>query len=137
MPISLDRQTVSQHCPGCGATFTVVQGSAFDGGIPIGLYLIALHGHSPDGRLAHLAVALLDPTGTEPSPFAMAVDVFTMPDQLGLTLVPWSDSPWNGEAYLGKKLEPDDVRRSPYRTRFFEVAERVIEDLPEVQDYFR
>ena len=105
-------------------------------GEPFGLYLIALHGHSPDGRLAHLAVALLQRTGAEPHPLAAAVVVTGKPNQFDYQFVSWTESPWSEEAYLGETLEPDDARRSPQRARFFSVADRVIEELPEVRDYF-
>jgi hypothetical protein len=137
MTITLDRQTVTQACPDCGVLFSVVRGSVYHDGSPCGLYLIALHGHSPDGRLAHLAVTLLDQAEVEPRPRAVALDVFTMTGQFGFRFVPWSDSPWGGEAYLGELHDPTEARSSPYRGRFFEVAERVVEDLPEVRDYFR
>jgi hypothetical protein len=49
--ITLDKQAVGQHCPVCGVDFTVVRGSVYDGEQPFGLYLIGLHGHSPEGCL--------------------------------------------------------------------------------------
>jgi hypothetical protein len=54
--IALDRQVLRQSCPGCGSEFVVVRGSVFESDRPIGLYLIALHGHTAGGRLAHLAL---------------------------------------------------------------------------------
>jgi len=41
-----------------------------------------------------------------------------------------------GEAsYLGRMLAPNEARESPLRGRFFQVADHVVEDLPEVQAY--
>ena len=54
--ITLDRQVVSERCSDCEVDFTVVRGSVYDAGQPFALYLIALHGHSPEGQLAHLAL---------------------------------------------------------------------------------
>src|SRR5262245_30983446 len=68
--ITLDRQVVSQHCPDCDVDFTVVRGSVYDAGEPFGLYLIALHGHSAQGTLGHLAIAMLDRSGDVPHPKA-------------------------------------------------------------------
>jgi hypothetical protein len=136
MAITLDRQAVAQSCPDCGGSFTVIRGSVYDDGAPCGLYLIALHGHSPDGRLAHLAVALVDPAKEAPHPLAAAVVVTERPDQFDCQFVPGAESPWSGEAYLGEMLEPDMARHSPHRERFFAVADRAIGDLPEVADYF-
>jgi hypothetical protein len=134
--ITLDRQVFPQHCPECEADFTVVRGSVYDGGQGFGLYLIALHGHSPQGRLGHLAIALLGGTGGQPVPLAAAMDVIATPEQFGFALVEWESSPWRGEAYLGRMLSPAEVRASPHRPTFFHIAEHVVDELPEVRAYF-
>lgn len=136
MEITLDKQVVSQRCPECETDFTVVRGSVYDGGQGFGLYLIALHGHSPQGRLGHLAVALLDRSGGQPVPLAAAMVVIAMPEQFGFSLVEWEASPWRGEAYLGRMLSPPEVRSSRHRPTFFHIAEHVVEELPEVRAYF-
>jgi hypothetical protein len=38
------------ECPDCRDSFVVVRGSAYDGSRPFAMYLIALHGHSHEGR---------------------------------------------------------------------------------------
>jgi hypothetical protein len=136
MPITLDKQVVTQHCSGCGENFCVVRGSAFANGEPIGLYLIALHGHNPSGRLGHLAVAVLDRSRSEPTPHAMAMDVTTSAENYGFSIVEWSESPWQDEAYLGRMLDRQSVSTSIHKGLFFQIAERVVDDLPEVRDYF-
>lgn len=95
MQITLDQQTVSQVCRDSATSFSVVRGSVFDEGRPIGLYLIALHGHSPEGRLAHIAIATRGPAD---GPIAMAIQVIETPDQIGFRLIDWSESPWQSEA---------------------------------------
>lgn len=136
MAITLDKQVVSQRCPECDADFSVVRGSVYDDGQPFGLYLIALHGHSPQGQLGHLAVAVLDQPPAEPRPLAAAMVVISMPEQFGFSLVEWESSPWRGEAYLGQMLSPAQVRASSHRPTFFHIAEHVVEELPEVRAYF-
>jgi hypothetical protein len=133
--ITLDRQSATGTCPEHGP-YAVVRGSCYENGRPFGLYLIALHGHDPVGRLAHLAVALLDGDGAGPRPQAAAVVIASRPDRFECNFAPWAESPWSGETYLGEMLEPDDARRSRHRARFFDVTDRVVEDLPEVRDYF-
>jgi len=135
LEITLDKQIVSQRCLECEVDFPVVRGSVFDGGQGFGLYLIALHGHSPAGRLGHLAVALLDRSTGQPVPLAAAMDVIAMPDQIGFSLVEWEVSPWRGERYLGRFLSPEEVRASPHRGTFFHIAEHVTRDVPEVRAY--
>jgi hypothetical protein len=132
--ITLDRQAVSQHCADCGVTFTVVRGSVYDAGNPMGLYLIALHGHSRAGRMAHLAVAVLG--AKDCSPLAAAMDVTATAEQFVFTLVDWDTSPWRKETYLGIMLGADQVRAQPERATFFHVAGHVTRELPEIRTYF-
>jgi hypothetical protein len=136
LEITLDKQVLSQRCPECETDFTVVRGSVYDGGQGVGLYLIALHGHSRQGRLGHLAIALLERSGGQPVPLAAAMNVIAVPEQFGFSLVEWAASPWRGEAYLGRMLAPAEVRSSPHRPTFFHIAEHVVEELPEVRAYF-
>jgi hypothetical protein len=136
MNITLDRQVATKRCDSCKVTFTTVRGSVFDAGVPFGLYLIALHGHSPRGPMAHLAVAVL-PRGAEAAPVAAAMEVISMPDQIGYSVVNWTDSPWLSETYLGQMLDRDEVLESPLRPLFLHVGEHVVRELPEVRDYLR
>jgi hypothetical protein len=131
--ITLDRQVLSKRCPGCDLDFTVVRGSIFDEPKPIGLYLIALHGHSPAGRLAHVALAILGP---DQVPLAAALDMVERQGQFGYTAVNWSESPWKDERYLGVMLDRDAALSSPLKSVFFLVAGHIASDLPEVQRYF-
>jgi hypothetical protein len=114
----------------------VVRGSAYDGGHPFGLYLIAFYGQSLDDKIAHSAVALLDRTAAEPHPLAAAIVVPERRQQFDCQFVSWSESPWREEAYPGEMLEPDAARRNPHRDLICAVVDRVIEDLPDVQSYF-
>ena len=132
--ITLDRQVLRQNCPGCGSDFVVVRGSVFDSRKPIGLYLIGLHGHGPDGRLAHLALAFVVENGA--SPEAAALRVVTTPDHFGYTVIDWSESPWKSETYLGNMLDRDAVLRSALKDQIFHVAGHVTHDIPEVRQYF-
>ena len=136
MNITLDKQVLDEECPECQIDFTVVRGGVYDSAEPIGLYLIGLHGHSPDGRLGHLAISLLDRSTEPPRPFAAAMNVIGMPHQFGYVLVEWEFSPWGGEFYLGEMLQPDQVRESSFRDIFFHIAEHVTADLPESREYF-
>lgn len=135
METTLDKQVLSQRCPECDVEFVIVRGSVYDGGEAFGLYLIALHGHSPEGRLAHLAIAVRDLTSAELLPVAAAIVVIVQPEESGFSLVEWEESPWRGEGYLGLLLTPDQVRASPHRDTFFHIAEHVVRELPEVQVY--
>ena len=136
MEITIDKQVVSQHCPECDIEFPVIRGSVYGGGQPMGLYLIALHGHSPQGHLGHLAIAIIDQSAGESRPLAVAMVVMAMPDQFGFSLVDWVSSPWRYESYLGEMIGQDQVRASPHRATFFHIAEHVVEDIAEVRAYF-
>ena len=69
-----NKQVVSQRCPECNSDFVVGRGSVYDGGQGMVLYRIALHGHTLQVQLAHLAVAVLDRPGEQPHLVATAVD---------------------------------------------------------------
>jgi hypothetical protein len=136
LEITLDKQIVAERCLECDAEFVTVRGSVYNNGNAFGLYLIALHGHSPQGRLGHLAISLLAVSDGHPAPLAAAMNVISMPEEFGYALVEWESSPWWGEEYLGQMLRPTEVRSSPHRPTFFHIAEHVVAELQEVQAYF-
>ena len=57
-------------------------------------------------------------------------------DQFTFAIVDWHESPWNGERYLGEMMSRAEVLGSPSKQLFFKIADRVVEDLGEVGDYF-
>lgn len=135
MKLTLDKQVVLQHCEACKLDFKVVRGSVF--GDATGLYLIALHGHAPTGRLAHLSVSVLSPdVGAKPAPLAAAIEILATSTTFEMSLVESATSPWRNEHYLGQMLTPEVARASPLRPTFFQIASCVIERIPEVQAYF-
>ena len=136
MNITLDRQAVAEYCPECDADFTVVRGSVFDDGSPFGLYLIALHGHCPDGLMAHLAIAVLDRSVPQRFPEATAMRVISYSDRYGYVVVDWTESPFQHEAFLGKMLDREEALASQHRETFFHVAGHIVNDLPDARAYF-
>ncbi len=135
MNITLDRQVVSKQCEDCGAVFTVVRGSFYGDGNPLGLYLVAFHGHTEAGPIAHLALAVQDKARRGRSS-AVVLDATALTDQFTFSFVDWVQSPWKDEAYLGEMLDRDMALNSPYRGLFLHVAEHIIQDLPEAREYF-
>jgi hypothetical protein len=107
----------------------------FDEGEPIGLYLIALHGHEPSGKLARLAIAVKDRSAIPPRPYAAAMVVRATAEQFTFSLEDWLPSPWKDEKYLGEMLDRTAVLESPYKDLFFHIADHVVNDLSEVRDY--
>jgi hypothetical protein len=87
----------------------VVRGSVFDEGNPIGLYLIALHGHDVSGRLAHLAIAVIDRSAIPSHRYAAAMVLRATAEQFTFSLEDWSASPWKDEKYLGEMLDRSGV----------------------------
>lgn len=132
MDVTLDQQLVTEHCPACELNFTVVRGSVFDEGRPFALYLIGLHGHAPTGRLAHLALGILE-NGSDP--VAVAMDVIALPERIGYQVQDWATSPWKGEAYLGSMLDREAFLAHPIKDLALHVAEHVVHDLPAVASY--
>jgi len=135
MDLSIDRQPVSLTCPACDAEFLVVRGSVFDAGQPVGLYLIALHGHSPGGPVAHLAVALRNPEDEDAVPVAVAMDVVPASGEFGFYLVDWRDSTWQTESYLGDRIDRAEALEHPRSEDFLRVAGTIAKSLEEVGEY--
>jgi hypothetical protein len=136
MQISLDRQDITQHCPDCSIDFKSIRGSVYDDGARLGLYLIALHGHTTQGRIAHLALAITEQTNGQAKSVAAAIDVLCLPDEIGFSVAEWAYSPWRNEKYLGEMLSRDNVLSNPHKSLFFHIAEHIYRDLPEVMAYF-
>lgn len=134
MQISLDRQTVENRCEECETSFRVVRGSVYDDGQPFGLYLCGLHGHSPEGILAHLAISVLVPGLA--SPQASAILVTSTMEEFRFCFLDWAKSPWAEQYYLGQQLDREDALRSTGRSTFLHIAEHVVHDLPECNEYF-
>jgi hypothetical protein len=134
MQITLDRQVAENRCPECETPFRVVRGAVYDDGKPFGLYLLGLHGHSPEGTLAHLAIAVLNPGRS--APLAAAILVTATNDQYRFCFLDWSQSPWAEEYYLGRQLDREAALSSDWRSTFLHIAEHVINDLPECGEYF-
>ncbi len=136
MAKTIDKQVVSKHCPDCDVDFVVVRGSVYEHDEPLGLYLIGLHGDCPSHPLGHLAIAVRNPADSTAMPQAAAMRVESTQDQWQFKFTDWTSSPWKDEHYLGKMLPAAAVRTSPLRETFLEIAERVVGDLVEVQQFF-
>ena len=136
MVITLERQVGKHRCEVCDVEFTVLSGSVLEDGHPFGSYIVGLHGHSNEGRLAQLAVALLDRREPEATPIAVALDVSATPREFRITVGDWAQSPWAGETYLGRMLDRADVVDNPLRPVVLDMADRVLSELSEVRSYF-
>ncbi len=134
--ITLERHIGRQRCETCNAEFTVVSGPVFEDRHPFGSYIVGLHGHSSEGRVAQLALALLDRREPEASPIAVALEVSATPREFHMTVVDWTESAWAGESYLGRMLDRAEVVDNPLRPVVLDLAERVLRELSEVRSYF-
>jgi len=135
MDLSIDQQSLTMTCPGCKEEFLVLRGSVFDADEPAGLYLIALHGHSPGGPVAHLAIALRNPGGEASDAVAVAMDVVPASGDFGFIVVDWRDSTWQTESYLGEQIDRDEAIEHSRREEFLEAAGYVAKNLSEVSEY--
>ena len=134
--IELEKQVATQRCEACDVDFTVVRGSVVDDGHPFGGYLVALHGHSPEGRLAHVVIGLLDRREPEAAPIAVALEVSGTASEFHHTIIDWAELPLTGETYLGRRLDRAEVLANPLKPVVLQVADRVLHELSEVQSYF-
>jgi hypothetical protein len=121
-----------RRCEPCSESFHEITGAIFGDGQPLGFFMIALHGHSPEGRLAHLAMAVCSLAGDAASA-ALAVSAGT--EGVVYRFLDWHDSPWNSQD-LDNMLDRDAVLQSPFRPTFLHAAEHVVRDIPEVSGYF-
>jgi hypothetical protein len=134
--ITLDRQVGKQRCGVCDVEFTVLSGPVLEDGHPFGSFIVGLHGHSRQARLAQLALALLDRREPEAAPIAVALEVSATPREFQITVVDWAQSPWAEETYLGRMLDRADVVDNPLRPVVLHLADRVLRELSEIQSYF-
>jgi len=94
--------------------------------------MIALHGHSSEGRSAHLAVAVCSLEGEAAS---VAISVTAPCRNFHFRFVDWGTSPWNSED-LDNKIDREAALQSQFSATFLQAAEHVVRDVPEISDYF-
>lgn len=134
--ITVEKHIGTQRCQRCSTEFTAVSGAILEDQRPLGSYIVGLHGHANEGRLAQMALALLDRRAPEASPIAIALEVSATPRELRMTVVDWADSVWAGETYLGRMVGRVDIVDNPLRPLLLDMADRVLRGLSEVQSYF-
>ena len=133
MHLALDSiKTTERSCEQCHQPFPQITGAIFADGQPIGFFMLALHGHSPEGRLAHLAMAICNLQGEAAS---AALVVTASGRNFRYRFLDWRDSPWSSED-LENMLDREAVLQSPFRPTFLHAAEHVVRDVPEVSQYF-
>ncbi len=134
--VSVDRHVGTQRCQKCGAEFVVVSGAIRENDHPVGSYIVGLHSRPCEQRKAQLALALLDRRAPEASPIAVALDVSGTLRECHMTVVEWTESEWAGESYLGKMLGKAEVIHNPLRPLLLDMADRVLQAVPEARAYF-
>ena len=136
MNINLDKQVVSKMCDDCGVDFTVVRGSIYDTGEPVGLYLVALHGHNAEGKpTAHIAISILEKGLIRKKPRSIALVAFGNESEIGFEVINWKDSPWQYESYLGKMINRTEALKSKQIDKYFHFAEHIAMELNEVHEF--
>ena len=133
MHLVLDNmKTTERRCEQCNQSFHQITGAILGDGQPIGFFMTALHGHSAEGRLSHVAIAICSLQGDAAS---AALVVTGSGRNFHYRFLDWRDSPWNSED-LENMLDRDAVLQSPFRPTFLNAAEHVVRDVPEVSCYF-
>ena len=134
--ISVERHVGAQRCEKCGAEFVVVSGAIRENDHPLGSYIVGLHGRPCEQWKAQFALALLDRRAPESSPIAVALEVSGTSRELQMTVVEWTESEWAGESYLGRMLGQAEVLHNPLRPLLLDMADRVLQAVPEARAYF-
>ncbi len=133
--ITFDREIATQRCDACNVDYTVVRGSIFDRGHPFGLYLATCHGHSTPGRVAYLAIGVLDRREPEAAPVAVALEVSAWSGELRQSVVEWAECPWVGAGYLGRRLDREDALAHVLRPVVSQLAGHLLSELAELKAY--
>jgi hypothetical protein len=134
--ITVERHVGTQRCQKCSVEFPVVSGAVREHRHPLGSYIVGLHGHASEGRLAQMALALLDRRAPEASPIAVALEVSATEREFRITVVEWAQSAWAEETYLGRMLGRSEILENPLRPLLLDMADRVLDELAEVRSYF-
>jgi hypothetical protein len=127
MALSIQYQVVREACRHCGADYDVVRGPVFDGDDGVGLYLAGLH-RCRSGGSAVLAVSILEGD----SPLTFTLQAWPRAEDIAMVFIDGADSPWAGEAYLGRFLRADEARESELRALALEAADLICGTIPEV-----
>jgi hypothetical protein len=121
--ISIDFELLDHTCSCCDAPFQVSRGGVYRDGVPIGLYLAAMHGC--DLRMALLAIALqTDPHNPEATT-SIALDIWSTDTEIQMSVTDPEDSPWREEQYLGPILTREQALASPLLPIFFTIADQI------------
>src|SRR5262245_13033455 len=133
MHIALDKTKVTEtRCEECKESFRQITGAILGDGQPLGFFMISAHGHSSEGRLAHLAMALCSPEGVAES---AAIAITAVGKNFHFRFVDWNASPWDSED-LESKLDREAAEQSQFRPTFLQAAEHTVTDVPQVAEYF-
>ena len=132
--LSLDQQTVRQHCTHCGQAFDVSRGSAYEDGEPFALYLAGLH--SCNGPpVAHIAIAIRPGYRDNQQPEAILLQMWTTTDSIAMHVTDAAESPWSGERYLGRMLDRAEALDSALLETTFLIAGHVARENTTVAAY--
>ena|SRR5688572_7627238 len=132
--LSLDQQTVRQHCAHCGQEFDVCRGSAYEDGEPVALYLAGLHACSGP-PIAHVAIAIRPGYRDNQQPEAILLRMWTTAASISMSVTNAAESPWSGERYLGHLLDRAEALESAFLETVFRIAGHVARDNPTVATY--
>src|SRR5688500_5896034 len=115
---------MQDRCSHCGREFSVIRGSAYEDDEGIALYLAGLH--SCDGPpVAHLAIAIRPRYRDNAGPEAILLQMWTTEDSTDMRVTDAVESPWRGEAYLGRLLNRDEALASPLLETVYRIAGHV------------
>src|SRR5204862_7682944 len=112
--LTLDHQHATERCDHCAKDYPVSQGSIYDEGRPIAIYLAGLHPCEGRGS-AIFGIGVNDDGGV---PESFSIQAWLVNEQYEMTLLNPEQSPWRSHSYLGQLLTRAEVLASP-RTKFY------------------
>ena len=132
--LRLDQQVVRDCCAHCGREFSVVRGSAYEDNEGVALYLVGLHSCEAS-PIAHVAIAIRPGYRNNAGPEAILLQMWTTEDSTDMRVTDVAESPWCGEAYLGRLLNRDEALASPLLETVYRIAGHVARDNAAVSAY--
>lgn len=132
--MNIDYQNISQNCEHCGELFEISRGSVYENAQGFSIYLAAMH-QCGRGTLVHLAIAVKEGCKDFQETCAVAIQISPTESEFEMTVVDSIYTPWQNESYLGRMLNREEAVNSSFIDTFFQIADHIVIDNPEVNRY--
>ncbi len=130
--LTFDHEKATDYCEHCGKEYAVSRGSVYEDNFPIAIYVAGMHGCEGEAIVV-LAIALAQPD--KQTPVAITLQIMPTETEFEMRIISPDYSPWREYAYLGHTLSRADALASPQKELFFRIADLIVIENPEVNDF--